>query len=488
MRRCLQILSQLQSDPLPGVSGVEYLYAQHTVALLSALLDESEQDFVGGEWSPLSAEHLLLCRLVEAPGSVLQKNPDISFSRLVQFLCNTLAGDRVSGTVGSDLENTKLLAFAELLHSALAPVIYRSFPLLSPHILKGVLSIEAQERRRWSFISPSEGLLDQIMMNQQGLSPQDATAAIRVLHERPLQSFVLEEFVLDGRWSRTPALQSVRLELLSALTASVCPKFSKWHALQPFQLPIVALEEIDLFEAIAAAVGGCAVIPSNPLALRLGYVYFTQQLLQHLALKLGGGGSVGDGDEVRRLKNYRRQRLQASKGTRDAIDGGEVNLQRRASSVMRYLLSLLSDSSDEVRMNAVEAIAVASPLLSCEEDRAGGVQAEDRDSVYVSWEKVVQRLLRELRVGVMASGGDGSEEDESAQLLQQMESLLRLLAVINPAGFETIVRAELANHSNIVASRGSEKVESGASALSSKFVSVMSDLISHADLLTSLDH
>ena len=462
--RCLQYLSQLQSDPPAGVGRYEFLVFQHALPLLHSVLDDSPPDLADPDWSPASAEHFLLCRLIEAPGSPIQTDKTgNSISKLLHHLCSSIStSSMATNNLHTDIENTMLLEYSKLLQATLISLYFAPFPVLHASLYKPLLpSITAWHQQQSTII-------------QHGVASdgQQLSIAADIVREQLLSS-IIDNFVLDSRWSRSSQLQSARIDVLCVLAVFPHPLSNRWPLISPADVnPAIVFDE-SFSASVLTAVSNAAILPSNPLPLRLGFVSFGAQLLSRLS-----------GEATLKLQSFKK-RLSLAEDT-IIRDGTKKKL---AAVLLRSFLSLLSDSSDEVRSAVLDSFCTAAVLLSSPEERAillsanAVTRSKDMDlpregEVHVVlWEVALLALLRELQASLIAEDVGVALEHHSVTIIDKLDNVLRVLAVLDPVAFEAQIRLDLADQDHDLDKRKSER-----------YVCTLSELISHADLLAKFEN
>ena len=128
----LLALAALASDsPSAVVKGsLEHLHALHALPLLDEVLHDYSAD---SDWSEKMTEHVLLCRLLEAPGNPVQGSP-AAVGRVLSFLCTSIS-ELDGGSMTTAAEEDVLLALADLLYGLLLPIYAEEFASAQPGII-----------------------------------------------------------------------------------------------------------------------------------------------------------------------------------------------------------------------------------------------------------------------------------------------------------------------------------------------------------------
>ena len=433
------------------------------------MLDDSEPDLSDPDWSPTSPEHFLLCRLIEAPGSPVQaEKSGNAISKVLNHLCNSVSSSRrATNNLHTEQENTMLLEYSNLLQATLIPLFFSQFPVLRANLYKPLLSsITAWQQHQGTTI-------------QHGLptgGQQQPSIAVNIVREQFLLA-IIDNFVLDSRWSRNAPLQSARIDVLCVLGVFPHPLSNRWPMIRPADVEPVLFFDKPFSSPVLTAVSNSAVLPSNPLSLRLGFVAFGTQLLS----RLSGEGSW-------KLQSFKK-RLSLSE---EAIwrDGPKKKV---AAVLLRSFLGLLSDSSDEVRSAVLDSLSKSVVLLSSSEDRAillssnaviRGMQVDSaHEGDVVLWEDALIVLLRELRSSIISEDAgvtlDNDKDNGSVTIVDKLDNILRVLAVLDPVAFEAQIRFEIAEQNHDLGASDKRK--------SDRYMCSLSELISHADLLAKFE-
>ena len=468
----------MQSDSIPGLSGYEQLVTQNAVPILHSVLDKCEKELDDSDWSATSPEHLLLCRLIEAPGSPIQADRTYSrlaadmkghaLYRLLQYLSSVVASTRLQTDLDSELENAKLLEYATLLQTTLMPIYFSRFQLMNANIYKPLLSSDS-----WKYYTlPSAELVDSGVCSKKSVvqigltSSEESISSIAAeIVQQNLQE-IIDNFILDVRWTRSPALQSARLDLICVLGVLDFPR-----NIEPAKLKPAIHFSDDIAASISNAVCTTAISPSNPLSLRKNFVSFAAQALNKI--RDSYSNSLTDPPKPLKLQSIQK-RLESS----DMVTRREDAQKKQAAAViLRSFLLLLNDSSDEIREAVLDSLSENSSLLSSSEElhafKAANNEDENIDQFFVLWEDVFRVVLRELRVSVVSSEGAGK-----SVVVDKLDHLLRVLAVLDPTSFEALIRSEIAELQDGAHGIGKESNEN--------YLISLNELISHADLLQNL--
>jgi hypothetical protein len=257
---------------------------------------------------------------------------------------------------------------------------------------------------------------------------------------------------------------------------------------------------VQVLTAVASAAA-----PSNPLALRRSFVCFATQILHSVVvsayLLVDVRNPEGEREVTKKVKSFRRSRLDAisklgvnsfGEVDNDEVEKFDANIHQKRvqiASTLRTLLSMLSDSSDQVRIAVLDAVCAAGLLLGW-----GGGETVTTSTV-VEYEDVLTGLIGELRsemmiedsstqIPVVIDSDDCSDDKDViiSDVAQRLDCSLRWLCVLDPARCDTVIRREMAL---FVQQGGSIGIVQTKQAIGYK--RVLNELISHADLLGELD-
>lgn len=272
-----------------------------------------------------------------------------------------------------------------------------------------------------------------------------------------LCSKILSAFASDRLWSRTAAMQRQSLCVISLLLQSplevsvktdhVTAMFAKLSTTDSFApaggdtvggvLPPLR-DAAVLHHApriLERTVVTYSLSPSNPAALRHEALLVGTHVLQ-LTRQLSG----------RKLKSFTHHERDAQ------VDTRALACQLAVQMCLPYLLAGLDDSADEVRVTCLQALATMAPLIlsdytiataeadprtlldACALCSGGSGTVKDGKIVAPRFAHVVTTLLKQATL----PGVNDSEE-----FVDHLNDTLRVLCVLDPAAFESIVRAEL---------------------------------------------
>jgi hypothetical protein len=267
---------------------------------------------------------------------------------------------------------------------------------------------------------------------------------------------LLQCFVLDVRWSRSAKLQLQRLQFLRLLLG-----------VDGGRAPLLGEFLVCYCPAIFDSLLVAAAAPFNPLTLRLGALEVTSAIM----------AAVCDHAGVTSLKSFKyRAVATADTAATDRILKCKVAVQRGISSI----LSMLDDSSDEVRVQALAGLdASASLILTDSEavENAASSRGAKSDTlataVLSSYTAVVNALLTQAAISTSSSNSSSGSSSSGAgnigeQFDDHLDNSLRVVAVLDPALFEQRVRAVMADM------------------MDEAVVQRLSGLVSHVDILLQL--
>lgn len=474
----IKLLACLETDG--EANGIETLFLQHGPALLNKLIEDYEVD---GMWTAVSPEHQLLVRLTENSSNSILSNATL-LAKYLNFLCKSVE-EATSSNYSSELEIEILSSFSDLIQMILKPIYNVSWSKSNVELYTGLSSTNIHSSYQKRVVEWNLSSVD-CESCQYGLAITHDIDAVKLavgVIESNLKT-ILDAGILHTHWSQQPELQLQRLRLLDALSgASVVtsavsfvsedlnddyvvidsPSKQAKHNLITLPTPpfLTGLNLMLFITPISECILPAASLPSNPSSVRenvlISFEHLLRSLCNHVEVKL------------EKPVAFRKRQL-----TKSQIDAKSCIL-----TVINFLLELVNDSLDEVRIIALHALCTALPLVASNDEIEvikSDLLVTNALSTYPSYNEIITKLLIVLI----------TESDLNSEFMDELDTTLRCYAVLDPVLFEQMIRLEfekLFSTANEEINPLSSKSKAAKHELSSRF----SGLVDHACLLQQFE-
>lgn len=474
------------------------------------LLNAVMADFDPAAWIPGMLEHRLLVALVASPfGGAVTHSTTHGLANVLCFLCDNV-DDSSSRHLDAAVEKEFLCSMSRLVVSCLEPLAVQHSNFRDTRAKSGIYKDLLLTSSTGSGGSETARL--EVRQRLTATLLEEASGGISLLRR------IVEVFLLHGRWRGDTALLTCRLELFAVMQGYTrplpCSQILKRDdlamdvlgpaedsvATRPTLLEAARLYVITdksnktVVDVLMTELLQSSTQPSVTTSVRLSALQLFHSMMSSLSTSQDG---------IIRILSYAKKR-----STLPPPSSSSLPSHRTTGNVFMgsasYLLSLVDDSSDSIRVLVFDTLLQAVALGLVEEDDtqegedianssasrisdegdadpAEGNDGDDGEGSLLSitgfalrrgagaelrFSAVVQRLLREVSVCLAAP-----------ELLSSLDSLLRALASLDSQRFEVLLRAQL--HC-----APSEKSSSEGVATLSEFIS---DLVNHCDVLQQMD-
>lgn len=281
------------------------------------------------------------------------------------------------------------------------------------------------------------------------VSDRDISQLGHLVHSRV--SVILRFFVQHNVWTRSKAMDERRLAVFCNILGL------RFDEMESFDLTKLnesndktALETLpsrELFDMISSV-----FVPLVASCRRQSYPQIMRQKVVAAIGAIFCILSKSCGLSMTRLKSYRDRQL----------DDSSLVL---AQPLVTLLIEMLNDGSDDVRTTTIRTLYYSVPFIAPDEFAA----REDRDGIYC-FTKFANMALNEV---ICTHNFNSIEIQGKGDLVQDLDTVLRSLSILNPSELEAIVRRFLGDKSEMIDDNGR---------------CFMSELIDHASLLAQLNN
>jgi len=391
---CLMSLAQLDRDSLvtdTSAESIKTLFSSHGSTLLCNIIDEF--DCSSTEWLESQQEQSILKILVESPWCLVQCDGEI-LSKFLTFLIDCICGKRGSYE-GSKKDEIKCY-LSDLFSAVLLPVLCDEYfvPETRKSIYKHIY-LSDKGSAVWPGLGKCSG----------------AENAKKILDfVRSMTPVLAECFINHDRWTQSIILQTKRLQLL-LLFLNIMPSDFDVASSSSDSLDDALVHSLKL--SFSKGISGEAILDiamelssqaTTVLVLRKLGVQAIERIFQHLKYALENETNQ------RSLKSY--SKMESIFKTDTKMCEIHNNIKKQASKGIKGVVNMLNDSSDIVRLDALDSLLIAVPLI-LEED----------------FGDICDSLIKELQSLSFLRSYSKTERE----FCQKSEDVLRSLSVLNPS-------------------------------------------------------
>lgn len=480
----------LASDNLQYIPvNVQQLFIRYSNSMFLALITDFELDSTWNDGNG-GVEHLLIKIIAENPQNTVQNDP-VALANGLKFACNVVKKSRRMGEIDmkTETENSLLMAYVLLIKNLIKPVYCTakySDTNLSIYSKVAAASTSSQQSHKKMC---HDGLLPMY-----GAAAQ--TEAANVISS--LFETIFSDVLNDGRFTRTPELQTERLSLVSTLLDGHPVGDETYQLLRAvtadgggregenennstsveLPAPLCNIECMIKFgPVLLQTVLPSAFVAASPLPLRRHCLAVATHFAERVHLMAGFRGHklvLGSNNDASRA----------------------ALLKVSVAPAMDAILEMaLVDANDGIRCGAIRALISVVQLLASIEQIAEANQQQQQQPVTVvsmgnSYVDIVSRLIKQSELEVYAGGSSSAVlADDDDNYMGLLDCLLRSLAVFDPPRFEQILRAEYEAMSIArvgVAASAEEAGDVKKNGLPDNLTEFLNGLFNHVDILGML--
>mmetsp|Transcript_32943 Transcript_32943/g.33555 ORF Transcript_32943/g.33555 Transcript_32943/m.33555 type:complete len:1209 (+) Transcript_32943:51-3677(+) len=436
---------------------IQTLFIRYGCPLIMELLQsmDVEEDMF------YSADFRTLQRLVECPWDIILCDKP---SNLLYTFLHKLSECVTRASMIEKNEERVLLLVGSMLQIVLQQITYCQVSRIisSTSVHESYSKLVASDPHRFNNNTP---VIISSLLSKDESADQFLTRALRAFHTQ--SDSLVQSFVLDTRWNRTSALQKQRIQLLQLMIMSPVNKSAGSEALGAVVDDVTTVGFFSnefLTPSMATDIVQCAIQPS----LRPGTVeevrMIAMSVLNILCERMSGR------QDIRDITQTTKGQLLSFKKREKSLEYISPQSTRFGSLCLYLLIEGLDDSSDEVSLEAVQALhhalsfvlpdasnqSVILPSEACNK-----ITDEKVSEHVMTLSSLVHRVLKHVTSSI-----------QSDTYLQELDSLLRAMAVLDPDSVNEIVRDQLGQLIGI------HKAPSPAS-------EIYSGLLEHCEMLLS---
>jgi hypothetical protein len=399
----LKALAYLDTDPAGSITT---LIKQHGGALLATVIDDYEID---SDWKSKSIDHTLLSTLIECPMNVLYSSLPL-FVSVIDFLCVNTSTSHSS--LPYSVENEFLESFSSLFCSTLIPLCEKIYQSNSHLKYKGLIDGSFKYDGEEIEIDVNEGIWPGAGVSEEKLSY--LTSKINDL---------LQAFIFDSRWSRSPKLLSCRINVLSTLigisTSSIVSS----------NINFIANDKLlSVMINLTSDVVTPSLQPTCPAPLRFASIELQNNLISLIV-------SYRSGSNTSSIKSFIQQKN--TPFTNKCKENSQLSIS--------LMLNCLNDSSDNVRLSALSSLTNSVSLIKEDLSTSTNNIPIDNDGNSLDLTSLTNDPTKpvyftDISTKLLLEITSSLHEDE---YLLTLDGLLRSVAVLEPKLFEEIVRSKL---------------------------------------------
>lgn len=498
--KCLQVMTILASvegssnggDSGLGRTDLHRLFATHIPYIVHDILSndyeiDTYRTTAMGATRPYESTytlHQVLQRLLVNPYYIIQRDAKL-MNELFMFCRRMLTVDikELDGHV--DYEEHVFYAIGQLLTFALQPLCLAQFSASSKAACDYFYALTTSNSSSESNASKDKRK-DKVIFGLEAIVSKEELQALQQVMTTHF-SLLLEVFVYNHHWSKSSSLNHLRLQILALCS-------NQWNTHIATNLAVVDVEEEDEdsikcsqhfplcqlailrqeLSRLADTVLSSALLPTTPQATRLLAVKLFHGLLtqwKHVNPKM---------EKVKSFAWWKAQQPEVS--AEDLI-----HIKLAAQPIVTALLVAMNDSDDDVRIAIIHTLLDSVSMILSDEEL---LYIKENMHLYINkgylvvldilreqvFSVVVKKLLYQvfLESAMPSSVGDCRDE-----VVTYLDATLRSLAVLDPQGFEGIVRQEYsAMQATADGSESNEERQQQAD--------LVSAMLNHVDILLSL--